>query len=67
MLVLNAPSFFTFSWKLIKNFIDPRTASRIQLFSSKEKGQKSLEKLVDKNTQIPSDYGGGNISLQEAF
>ena len=67
MLVLNAPSFFSFSWKLIKNFIDPRTASRIQLFSSKEKGQKSLEKLIDKNTQIPSDYGGGNISLQEAF
>ena len=67
MLVLNAPSFFTFSWKLIKKFIDPRTASRIQLFSSKEKGQKSLEKLIDKNTQIPSDYGGGNISLREAF
>ena len=67
MLVFNAPSFFTFSWKLIRNFIDARTASRIQLFSSNEKGQKALEKLVDKETEIPSDYGGGNISLREAF
>jgi len=67
MLVINAPAFFSFSWKLIKNFIDPRTASRIQLFSSKEKGQKALEKLVDKDTEIPADFGGGNISLREAF
>ena len=67
MLVVNAPSFFAFSWKLIKNFIDPRTASRIQLFSSKDKGQKALEKLVHKDTEMPIDYGGGNISLGEAF
>lgn len=67
MLVLNAPSFFTFSWKLIKTFIDPRTASRIQLFSSREKGLKAMELLIDKQKQIPFDYGGGNISLQEAF
>jgi len=67
MLVLNAPSFFTFSWKLIKNFIDPRTASRVQLFSNNEKGHRALEKLIDKDTQIPVDYGGGNISLQGAL
>lgn len=67
MLILNAPSFFTFSWKLVKNFIDPRTASRIQLFSSKEKGQQALEMLIDKGKQIPFDYGGGNISLEEAY
>eukprot|EP00532_Pseudo-nitzschia_australis_P004986 CAMPEP_0168202500 /NCGR_PEP_ID=MMETSP0139_2-20121125/24308_1 /TAXON_ID=44445 /ORGANISM="Pseudo-nitzschia australis, Strain 10249 10 AB" /LENGTH=719 /DNA_ID=CAMNT_0008128197 /DNA_START=164 /DNA_END=2323 /DNA_ORIENTATION=- len=67
MLVINAPGFFAFSWKLIKNFIDPRTASRIQLFSSQVKGQKALESLVDKKKEMSSDYGGGNISLQEAF
>ncbi|VEU34586.1 unnamed protein product [Pseudo-nitzschia multistriata] len=67
MLVLNAPSFFTFSWKLIKNFIDPRTASRIQLFSSQQKGQDALENLIDKEKEISKDYGGGNVSLREAF
>jgi CRAL/TRIO domain len=66
MLVLNAPGFFALSWGLIKKFIDPRTAARIQLFSSAEKGQVALEKLVDAS-QIPSDYGGDNISLKDAF
>lgn len=67
MLVLNAPTIFSLFWKGVKRFIDERTASRIQLFNTKEKGQKALEMLVDKKTQIPFDYGGGNISLEEAF
>lgn len=67
MLIINAPSFFAFSWRIIKKFIDPRTASRIQLFSSKEKGLLAMEKLIDKTKNIPSDYGGGNISLRDGF
>jgi hypothetical protein len=66
MLVLNAPGFFAIAWGLIKKFIDPRTAARIQLFANKEKGQKALERLIDKS-QLPSDYEGGNASLSEAF
>lgn len=66
MLVLNAPGFFAMAWGLIKKFIDSRTAARIQLFSNKDRGQKALEKLIDKS-QIPSDYGGDNVSLSEAF
>jgi hypothetical protein len=62
MLVLNAPSFFSFSWTVIKKFIDPRTASRIQVFSSAEKGLKALFDLVDKRS-IPIDYGGQNKSI----
>ena len=63
MLIINAPSFFSFSWKIIKKFIDPRTASRIQLFSSKEKGQLALEKLIDKHNDIPTDYGGTHATI----
>ena len=63
MLIINAPSFFSFSWKIIKKFIDPRTASRIQLFSSKEKGQLALEKLIDKHQDIPTDYGGTHATI----
>ena len=66
MLVLNAPSFFSFSWSVIKKFIDPRTASRIQVFSSTEKGLKALFDLVDKK-QIPIDYGGSNKSVASAL
>ena len=67
MLVLNAPTIFSLFWKGIKKLIDERTASRIQLISTKEKGQRALEMLIDKKTQIPFDYGGGNITLEEAF
>jgi hypothetical protein len=66
MLVLNAPGFFALSWGLIKKFIDPRTAARIQLFANVEKGQRALEKLVE-ISQLPTDYGGANISLKSAF
>lgn len=66
MIILNAPGFFALSWGLIKKFIDPRTAARIQLFANAEKGQRALENLVDK-TQLPTDYGGSNISLKSAF
>ena len=69
MLIINAPSFFSFAWKIIKKLIDPRTASRIQLFSSSNEkaSQQALEKLICKQTQLPKDYGGGNISLEDSF
>ncbi|OEU19489.1 CRAL/TRIO domain-containing protein, partial [Fragilariopsis cylindrus CCMP1102] len=59
MLIINAPSFFSFAWKIIKKLIDPRTASRIQLFSSSNEkaSQQALEKLICKQTQLPKDYG----------
>lgn len=66
MLILNAPGFFSFSWGLIKKFLDARTAARIQVFSSESKGIEALQGLID-NGQIPEDYGGTNISTQDAF
>ena len=66
MLILNAPKFFTLSWGLIKKFIDPRTAQRIHVYSSGEKGMTALRQMVDQ-TEIPVDYGGTNVSISEAF
>lgn len=66
MLVLNAPKFFSLSWGLIKKFIDPRTAQRIHVYSSGEKGMTALRQMVDQ-TEIPVDYGGTNVSISEAF
>jgi hypothetical protein len=66
MLILNAPGFFSFSWTIIKKFLDARTAARIQVFSSEEKGLQALRALIG-SAQIPRDYGGGNISIQQAF
>jgi hypothetical protein len=66
MLVLNAPKFFSMSWVIIRKLIDPRTAQRIQVFSSGDKGLRALHKMVDES-QIPVDYGGTNKSIKQSF
>jgi CRAL/TRIO domain len=66
MLIINAPAFFSVAWGLIKNFIDPQTAKRIKLVSSKEQGLKELNAIIDAD-QLPQDYGGKNKSFDQAF
>jgi hypothetical protein len=39
MIVLSVPGFFNFSWKIIKGFVDKRTASKIELIGNREKGE----------------------------
>mmetsp|Transcript_41845 Transcript_41845/g.61237 ORF Transcript_41845/g.61237 Transcript_41845/m.61237 type:complete len:447 (+) Transcript_41845:169-1509(+) len=57
MLIINAPRFFSLSWKIIKGWIDQRTAAKIEIISSRSSWEKRLKELVDKD-QLPSDYGG---------
>jgi CRAL/TRIO domain len=63
MIVLNAPSFFTMSWGVVKQLIDPRTAKRIQLFGSQAKGVARMLQLIDPS-EIPADYGGTKPSIE---
>ncbi len=62
MVILNAPTYFSAMWGIIKQMIDPRTAKRIQVFSSATKGKARLLELID-SAKIPSDYGGTGPSL----
>jgi hypothetical protein len=68
MVIVNAPRFFSLSWKLIKGWIDQRTANKIEIISSKSAWKKRLLELVDED-QLPSDYGGKsentNVSLMK--
>lgn len=57
MLIINAPRFFSLSWKIIKGWIDPRTAGKIEIISSRSSWEKRLKELI-KLDQLPSDYGG---------
>ena len=66
MLIINAPSFFSMVWGIIKKFIDPQTAKRIKLLSGKEASLKALRELVDID-EIPKDYGGNNKTFEQAF
>lgn len=64
MLIINAPGFFSMAWGLIKKFIDPQTARRITVCSND--GLEAMQSVIELD-QIPSDYGGSNKCLQEAF
>lgn len=57
MLIVNAPTFFSATWRLIKGWLDPRTANKIEVISNRATMQKRLLELVDAD-QLPWDYGG---------
>jgi CRAL/TRIO domain len=57
MLIVNAPTFFAATWRLIKGWLDPRTASKIEVISSRSAMEKRLLEFIDAD-KLPSDYGG---------
>lgn len=64
-LIINAPSWFSLIWSVVKKLIDPRTASKIEVFTSSKSGTARMNELID-HAQIPADYGGSGPSLSEA-
>lgn len=65
LLIINAPSWFGLIWSVIKKLIDPRTASKIEVFTNSKVGIARMNELIDE-TQIPSDYGGSGPALTES-
>lgn len=65
LVIINAPSWFGLVWSGVRKFIDPRTASKIEVFTNSKRGIARMRELID-NSQIPSDYGGTGPSLAEA-
>jgi len=57
MVIVNAPVFFSMTWKIVKGWLDPRTANKVEIFSSRSTGEKRLRELIN-DDQLPSDYGG---------
>jgi CRAL/TRIO domain len=66
MFIINCPMFFSASWRLIKGWLDPRTASKIEVISSKDQAKKKLLELIDVD-QLPSDYGGTGPDTKESL
>ncbi|KAL7532395.1 hypothetical protein ACHAWF_004118 [Thalassiosira exigua] len=65
-LVINAPRFFSLTWNIIKGWIDPRTAGKIELISNRKNWEARLRELVDVD-QLPSDYGGKATATTETL
>ena len=66
MFIINAPLFFSASWRLIKGWLDPRTASKIDVISNKDTARKKLLELIDED-QLPVDYGGTGPDTKETL
>ncbi|KAF2202998.1 CRAL/TRIO domain protein [Delitschia confertaspora ATCC 74209] len=54
--VLNAPTYFSTIWALLKKFVDPRTASKL-VFLSPSDVLPTLSSTIDLEN-IPKEYGG---------
>ena len=57
MFIVNGPRFFGASWKLIRGWLDPRTAGKIEVISDRKTWEAKLLEHVDID-QLPADYGG---------
>ncbi|KAL2851124.1 CRAL/TRIO domain protein [Aspergillus pseudoustus] len=57
ILVCNAPSYFATIWKILKGFIDPKTAEKLVMVTSGET-YSMLSETID-HESIPRNFGGG--------
>ena len=57
MLIVNAPTYFSATWGIIKGWLDARTAAKIEVISSRSTMEKRLLEFIDAD-QLPKDYGG---------
>jgi len=55
-IIINAPSVFPMIWNLVKGFLDPVVASKVEVLGSDYKAV-LLEKYFDAD-QLPEEYGG---------
>ena len=63
MVIVNAPGFFSLTWKIVRGWIDQRTASKVEVVGSgKERLLKKLSNYIDPD-DLPSDYGGNGKSI----
>jgi len=66
MFIINSPRFFSATWTIIKGWLDPRTASKIEVLSSRKTWEKKLLEYIDVD-QLASDYGGTGPVTKETM
>lgn len=66
MLIMNAPYFFSFFWRIIKTMLDPRTACKIEIISSEKDAIAWMNERIDKS-ELLADFGGDGESMEDAI
>lgn len=57
MVIINAPSALSFCWRVVRTWLDERTAAKVNILSSPEQWFPHLKKNIPMNS-IPECYGG---------
>jgi hypothetical protein len=66
MFIINGPRFFGATWRIIKGWLDPRTANKIEVISDPKSWKKKLLEHVDEE-HLPVDYGGKGQDTQKTI
>jgi len=65
-VVINAPSFFSMAWSIIKTLIPAHIVDNVKIFSSNKESMKYLQEHISKENLV-SDYGGESQSFSEIW
>mmetsp|Transcript_4086 Transcript_4086/g.5364 ORF Transcript_4086/g.5364 Transcript_4086/m.5364 type:complete len:424 (+) Transcript_4086:88-1359(+) len=57
VFIVNAPRIFSGVWKIIKSWLDPRTTSKFEIFSSMISAKSHILEYIDED-MLPEEYGG---------
>lgn len=60
LFVINSARIVYYFWKLIKGFLDPVTAAKVEIHAGRESWEPVLLECIDKD-QLPEEYGGTGI------
>lgn len=60
--IINAPTVFPMVWKMVKPFIDPVTAAKIQVLGGPKAFKPVLQEFIGVDN-LPADYDGAGVSL----
>lgn len=63
MFIINAPSVFPFVWRMVKVWLDPSVAAKIQVMAGEREWGPVLAECIGEDN-LPLDYGGKSISLK---
>ncbi|KAF0720248.1 Aste57867_435 [Aphanomyces stellatus] len=64
IFIINVPSWFSMTWKVISPMIDPVTKEKIRICKGKAVKEELLKSIAE--SDLPSDYGGLSVALGQS-
>ena len=62
IFIINVPSVFPFVWRMVKPWLDPATAAKIEIYAGPKEYEPALKNFIGEDN-LPSNYGGKLAAL----